>query len=601
MDKRYSVHALLVLFAFCGFATAVETQPTIGWKKLTEIGWVVPDFQEFKADHPTSGAVRLKDGWDSFANKLMRPCVTGDQADLPAGSGRVLYYDVYTHEDLLRTLNVSASGSYGGVASGTATFAQRLTVAKDARNIVATAFKQTGGKGVLSNYQIESERLKALLDTKVPEAQRVANFRRECGDAFVKSQLEGVRLNAFFQYTFSDQELVTHLSASASGSYSGASGSASLDVGATTRVRNNKTSIDVNWLAKGGLPRPIDKGGDLLSLLNAFAVDTPPTKVSGITKVEPTFTDIVLHSYRDVPNWPPKLKLVGVSPWLIKVLMEHSRRLGYLSEHYSNAATTPSGFYTPFAAGEADLRLRARALNAAASCVRQVVDYCAINADCEPEEMLSAARLPNTCPGLVNAFAPNEQAEARQLLGIELAQGNARVLGTRAEAAAAYKIPFLYYYYAYAAAPLKRSVRRGAGTVAGRRNATDESRQIEITCDKDADAEGCKSIMYAALAMNAAKIKEKDMEAFANARAKAVDVYRRWVLLTRINPMADSACRETPQHPLCIDAAQREEIVRALQADFGAEHGFYLGGPPPAPKKLPPVPISKVCPKSMCV
>jgi hypothetical protein len=579
---------------------SAPSPPTATIEEVLNLGNSEVSMAELRAqeyDYPEVG-VAVGRGWSSYLGQPTQSrCVTGTEIPLQVNSNNVTYHDVFDREQLLSSMRVSAKASYG-VASGRASFSRSVKIDKSVRTIVATVDVINNGVS-LDPAAVGTDGLKqialvpsalAILNntTKSPE-DRLDEFYRMCGDAYVEAIHNGARLNALFFLSLNEAETKQAFSASVSGSYGGASGSAQ----AKSAVQRNKTNnemkiVQTHW---GGPAGVADNPADMLARIDTFSKLGPE-------QAKPF--SVWTTSYRRAANWPKEFLYSGLSARTVSLMAGQVWRLHELGELYADAATAPHRYYFPFTPGQRteDFQKaaveRSDALFGASACIQNMAVFCASKTRCDMKDAFKAETIHKVCPALKDASEGFRQTVSSVLIGSrprtvlkdlnesltrDIAAA-AKVHTTQAAPASAPSIqpqetneqksvlgltPGEVYYRLLAEAPIPRN---WTGNTHDTRNALDSTKQLEWYCA--IEQLECADVVYDKLAGDAV------------APAGAKSVLRTWIVRTKLLPLSKGFCNELG-HPMCLSQAQLSALTAQLEPQFGKARNFVLSPPPPPP------------------
>ncbi|ABE46946.1 hypothetical protein [Polaromonas sp. JS666] len=530
----------------------------------------VADFQSSEEVYPREAAL-LGQGWyRGMGRKMQAKCVYGLSKPVTGAASYVRFYDTYDRETMQRILNVSMKGSYGA-ASGSAKFSRETSFDKSKRNILAVATVDKGGEQLVALgsdagdiqattvVEFTPRAWKLLSDQTKTPSQRVTNFQYECGDSFVSTIRTGGKLSVMFTAEQSLESLKESFSAQASGGAGAFSASGSVS-GELKKSLEQKSTKNIS----------MQEGGFLNVALDADAVLKKIMEFPTFAKDLSVPYTLILVPYQSLPTWPKDLLAVGMSDWDLDIYTGHAQRLRELAQLYADAAVQPTRYYFPFLPDtNKDAARWGSALYAASTCTEDFVLQCARDAACDRDTLTDVAKLKAYCP---KSFAPLEPNEVSKTLALMLpaaaiqkaasASGTGAELQTLRQPSANAALPtassiFGMYYQLLALAPMRRLAKD---------DVNDEAHQVKILCDTLLQNVGVNCALVARAAMA-----DKKDGADKAVRDRA---YRQWVVSRRLWPLAATFCKETAQHPMCVNPITLEQWVGALSVESGPERNF---------------------------
>ena len=316
-------------------------------------------------DAPENG-VELGLGWDSATGTLV-PSRCIRFAPIQEG-GQVLNLDleeVTDSSELADNLDVSAEATVKGmVGSGTAkaefvkngnvkasstTFSLRATAQNgtlfagplrppENRRFAFTATEKQLIPLWMSDGSDDDDdlavRLEPWAEDILKEDDGEKLFRKYCGDHYVSAITSGAELLAVITFETKDETTKTSLSASIKGSYSIASGSASLDLDHSQEAKSS--NLKVSYLQVGGARGEIPTTNvDLKRKLAVLANEAAEA---------PVFYEIGIKAYEDLPNRPEESDAPEAQDELTELLSSRDLALYTLYRHLQSVITSPSEY-----------------------------------------------------------------------------------------------------------------------------------------------------------------------------------------------------------------------------------------------------------------
>lgn len=159
-------------------------------------------------------------------------------------------------------------------------------------------------------------------------------FRKYCGDNYISAITSGAELLAVITFETKEETTKESLSASIEGSYSIASGAASLDLDHSEEAKSSHLKVSYLQVggARGAIPTTNEGLKRKLSVLANEAADAP------------VFYEIGIKDYEDLPNWPTDSDAPTDHDELTELLSDRDLALYTLYRHLQSVITAPGEY-----------------------------------------------------------------------------------------------------------------------------------------------------------------------------------------------------------------------------------------------------------------
>jgi hypothetical protein len=560
----------------------------------------INDLDPITLAYPPSGIV-LGQAYDYVAQRwLPSVCVAGKAVALGAGEMTVKLKDLQDRQQIFESLKltVSGEGSIGaGSVSASADYARSTEIKTERRNLLATVDSMKGGEQLApADGALAVVLSKPGLDKANDKSSAARSpFRTACGDGYVAAIRRGARLSGVLSYVMDATDMQESLKISGSGGYGLAKAKASME-----RVRKddkNSMNTEMSILQVGG--------NRSLNPATPQEFVQKMGKFGEYTVEEAVPLEVVVLPYRVLGDIPASVRERPLPDLGVRGLATHYWRLSDLSALYARASMNRGAYYHPFVPPE-QLVSKARTLQNAALCVSEMLNICTVDSTeeaCSLKTLTARARVRQVClqsepqatlgeriesvelaVGSVSAqmlltedsiFKEGDGARALQRWKENLKSTAAlpAVPASAVSGAATKAAPHVaslanwntntydLWFRSYARAPWPRQVNSGNTGLEG----SDMNLMLGAFCT--ARRLSCKSVEYAQLSA-ATPIETASRDA----------LFREFVVVSRLFPVAAAVCESQLSHPMC----QLPDVLYYYVSDqagdmplkFGAEREF---------------------------
>jgi hypothetical protein len=304
-------------------------------------------------------------GYDSLRGKVKSAvCIRFAKG---TASGQIVehrFRQVNDKETLSRALDLSVSAKISGImgsADARYRYVESVETSSEMLNIAARTIVTNGAEFVAPTEQTvvlsgESGKdpvrsgtpasLEAVISTpatsgsialteaaaELLKKEGVLAFRQRCGDSFVSVIYGGAELNGQLTFHTTSREEMKQISASVTGSFLGASGSASRDE--TIKRFSEQKKLSITYYQMGGAGTPVALTSDeFLGLVRNLA---------NTAKIAPRNSAMVVSSYRELADWHEKVPIASYEQ--TESLLRSYYRLNDALKQLSNALAEPNSY-----------------------------------------------------------------------------------------------------------------------------------------------------------------------------------------------------------------------------------------------------------------
>lgn len=282
-------------------------------------------------EYPPSGA-DIGQGWNSFLNRpSANICIDGAVERLAGTSLNASLSAVANSADYFDSISGSAGGSYGPF-SGSGSYLNEKKFSSYDANVVMNAVVDMGGRFIKptkgNGVRLSEDALRLLA-----QKDGIDRFLQACGDSFVTSIRDGGRMSAILTISKINQARKEEIQAQAAGGFGGFNASANLKktVQAAAEANNLKVLFDQIGGVFGGIPTNVD---EMVAKFTQYKVDG---------KFAPRPYVLFTQNYRSLANWPNGLEN-RVSPVDQEFFVLSYHNFSDLGTDYDRAIKEPLAF-----------------------------------------------------------------------------------------------------------------------------------------------------------------------------------------------------------------------------------------------------------------
>jgi len=519
-------------------------------------------------NYPDSG-LQIGQGWNSFLNRTSaNVCIEGTVAPMKGTQINASMKSVENTASYLKAISGSAGGSYGAF-SGSGSYSKQHSFSQYDVNVVMSAVVDTGGEfvspGPEKNIRLSDRALELL---RVKNGQD--RFLQACGDSYVTAYRVGGRMDALLTISNQTVEDKETIEAQAKGGFGSFSANASFrqSVVAASDAKNLEVSYEQVGGIISGIPATLD---EMLTKFTQYKVDK---------NFNPKPYVFYTLNYRSLPNWPAGLEN-RVSPVDQEYFVLSYQNFSDFAVDYDRAIQAPDKYVNFLAGGAEEIKkLRDIALLHARN-LDSIIWQCVEKFTCSVAALDSFDK---SYQGRVLAkfSGRTEEDDIPSRFEMGLVGGTVELVAVPIDTPDDVTIPLTRAPGTPRppVVPRDRVVIRGETPAAAKTNNPELSALVVSHYRLLAGLPLFKNEKSHLTGFTA----RPDVNGTPPTDVQVISAFKEWLISNRLRPAAQSYCRESANHPLCLTDRELNYVLGLLDIAAGPLRSI-------PPVVVPPIPL----------